>query len=113
MLVVTFVSFWWFRWLRSFRFGGFVPAVSGFSSCQLPDERPSLETSNSVLSFQIVKDPISSCTFDHRQSKEWTGNAGKIANVADATSVMRPDTLYFGTLYLHFKYISRLCICKF
>ena len=34
----------------------------------------------------------------HRQSKEWTGNAGKIANVADATSVMRPDTLYFGTL---------------
>ena len=47
---------------------------------------------------------------NHRQSKEWTGNAGKIANVADATSVMRPDTLYFGTLYLHFKYISGLCI---
>ena len=22
------------------------------------------------------------------------------------TSVIRPDTLYFGTLYLHFKYIS-------
>ena len=33
---------------------------------------------------------------------------GKIANVADATSVTRPDTLYFGTLY-----ISRLCIYKF
>ena len=49
----------------------------------------------------------------HRQSKEWTGNAGKIANVADATSVMRPDTPYFGTLYLHFKNISRLCIYKF
>ena len=44
-------------------------------------------------------------TYEHRQSKEWTRNAGKIANVADATSVMRPDTLYFGTLYLHFKYI--------
>ena len=27
----------------------------------------------------------------HRQSKEWTGNAGKSANVADATSVIRPD----------------------
>ena len=27
-----------------------------------------------------------------------TGNVGKIANVADATSVMRPDTLYFGPL---------------
>ena len=50
---------------------------------------------------------------EHRQSKEWTGNAGKIVNVADATSVMRPDTLYFGTLYLHFKYILRLCIYKF
>ena len=50
---------------------------------------------------------------DHRQSKEWTGNAGKIANVADATSVIRADTLYFGTLYLHFKCISRLCIYKF
>ena len=36
----------------------------------------------------------------HRQSKGWTGNADKVANVADATSVMRPDTLYFGTLYL-------------
>ena len=45
--------------------------------------------------------------------KEWTGNGGKIANIADATSVMRPDTLYFGTLYLHFKYISRLFIYKF
>ena len=51
--------------------------------------------------------------YNHRQSKEWTGNANKIANVADATSVMRSDTLYFGTLYLHFKYISRLCIYKF
>ena len=30
----------------------------------------------------------------HRQSKEWTGNANKIANVADATSVMRSDTVY-------------------
>ena len=50
---------------------------------------------------------------DHRQSKERTGNAGKIANVTDATSVMRPGTLYFGTLCLHFKYISRLCIYKF
>ena len=45
---------------------------------------------------------------DHRQSKEWTGNADKIANVADDTSSMRPDTLYFGALHLHFKYISRL-----
>ena len=26
------------------------------------------------------------------------------------TSVIRPDTLYFGTLYLHFKYISGLYI---
>ena len=50
---------------------------------------------------------------EHRQSKEWTGNTGKIANVADATSVMRPDMLYFGTRYLYFKYISRLCIYKF
>ena len=56
---------------------------------------------------------MSDSQFMHRQSKEWTGNAGKIANVADGTSVMRPDTLYFGTLYLHFKYISRLCIYKF
>ena len=39
----------------------------------------------------------SSFDWDHRQSKEWTGNAGKIANVADATSVIWPDTLYFGT----------------
>ena len=46
-------------------------------------------------------------------SQEWTGDVGKIVNVADATSVMRPNTLYFGTLYLHFKYISRLCIYKF
>ena len=51
--------------------------------------------------------------WNHRQSKEWTGNAGKIANVVDVTSIMRPDTLYIGTLYLHFKYISRLCIYKF
>ena len=50
---------------------------------------------------------------NHRQSKEWIGNVGKIANVGDATSVMRPDTLYFGIPYLHFKYISRLCIYKF
>ena len=35
---------------------------------------------------------------DHRQSKEWTGNAGKIANVADATFVIRPDTLYSGRI---------------
>ena len=46
-------------------------------------------------------------------SKEWTENVGKIVNVADATSGMQPDTLYFGTLYLHFKYISRVCIYKF
>ena len=32
---------------------------------------------------------------DHRQSKQWTGNADKI--VADATSVIRPDTLYLGS----------------
>ena len=50
---------------------------------------------------------------NQRQSKEWTGKAGKIANVADDTSVVRPDTLYFETLYLLFKYISRLCIHKF
>ena len=50
---------------------------------------------------------------NHRQSKKWTGNAGKIANVADAAFVMRPDTLCFGTLYLYFKYISRLFIYKF
>ena len=31
-----------------------------------------------------------------------------MASVADATSVMRPDTLYFGTLYLHFKYFKTL-----
>ena len=31
--------------------------------------------------------------FKHRQSKEWTGNADKIANVVDATSVIRPDIL--------------------
>ena len=36
----------------------------------------------------------------HRQSKEWTGNAGLSPNVADATSVIRSDTLYFGILYL-------------
>lgn len=35
---------------------------------------------------------------DHRQSKEWTGNVGKNVNVAVATSVLRHDTLYFGTL---------------
>ena len=45
---------------------------------------------------------------NHRQS-----NVNKIANVADATFVMRPDTLYFGTLYLYFKYISRLFTYKF
>ena len=38
------------------------------------------------------------CVQKHRQSKEWTGNAGKNANVADATSVIWPDMLYFGTL---------------
>ena len=66
------------------------------------------------MSLTISKLTImSDSQFMHRQSKEWTGNAGKIANVADGTSVMRPDTLYFGTLYLHFKYISRLCIYKF
>ena len=27
------------------------------------------------------------------------------ANVADATSVILPDTIYVGTLLLHFKYI--------
>ena len=64
-----------------------------------------------ILSSQEVKSDFTSK--DHRQSKEWTGNAGKIANVADATSVIRADTLYFGTLYLHFKCISRLCIYKF
>ena len=61
---------------------------------------------------------------DHRQSKEWTGNAGKIANVADATSVIWPDTLHFRTLYLQFKYIfqdfvftnfkqERQCLCNY
>ena len=39
-----------------------------------------------------------SFSFEHRPSKEWTGNAGKSANVADATSVIWSDTLYFGTL---------------
>ena len=36
--------------------------------------------------------------FYHRQSKEWIGNAGKSTNVADATSVIRPNMLYIGTL---------------
>ena len=56
---------------------------------------------------------VASYRFYHRQSKEWTGNAGKIANVADATSVIRPDTFYFGTLLLHFKYIAGLCMYIF
>ena len=30
--------------------------------------------------------------------KEWTGNASKSTNVADATSVIWLDTLYFATL---------------
>ena len=34
----------------------------------------------------------------HRQSKKWTGNAGQSANVTDATFVIQPDTLYFGTI---------------
>ena len=49
---------------------------------------------------------------NHRQSKERTGNAGKSANVADATSVMRPDTFYFGTLLFYFKYTSELRISE-
>ena len=59
-------------------------------------------TYDNIASFTAV--------YEHRQSKVWTGNADKIVNVADATSVMRPDTFYFETLYLHFKYILRLCI---
>ena len=54
------------------------------------------------LFFQILQQTNFS---NHRQSMEWIGNVGKIANVADTTSVMRPDTLYFGTVYLNFKYI--------
>ena len=60
-----------------------------------------------------MKDTSKCISGEHRQSKEWTGNAGKIANVADATSVMQPDALYFRTLYLHFNYISKLCIYTF
>ena len=68
---------------------------------------------NHVCDIQITKVNNFRTKTEYRQLKEWTGNAGKIANVADATSVMRPDTLYFGTLYLKFKYVSRLCIYKF
>ena len=44
---------------------------------------------------------------------EWIGNVGKIGYVADATSVMWPDTLYFRTLYLHFKYIEDFVFTNF
>ena len=37
VLVVTFASAISFRWFRSFRFGGFVPVVLGFSTCQKTD----------------------------------------------------------------------------
>ena len=30
--------------------------------------------------------------------KQWRGNAGESANIADAASIIRPDKLYFGTL---------------
>ena len=42
---------------------------------------------------------VANCSvLQNRKSKKWTGNAGCSANVADATSVIRPDTLNFGTL---------------
>ena len=43
---------------------------------------------------------------------KWSRNAFySTSKIADATSVIRPDTLYFGTL--HFRYISELCIYIF
>ena len=68
-----------------------------------PTQRKTAQTCSVLASYR----------FYHRQSKEWTGNAGKIANVADATSVIRSDILYFGTLLLHFKYIAGLCMYIF
>ena len=69
--------------------------------------------------FYSISTISSTPSFVHRQSKEWTGNAGKNAHVADATSVMRPNTLYFGTLYLstlnsttNFKQ-GRQCLCNY
>ena len=53
-----------------------------------------------LIFFQILQQTNFS---NHRQSMEWIGNVGKIANVVDATFVMRPDTLYF----------RRFCIYKF
>ena len=47
--------------------------------------------------------------FKDEQSRERTGNDGK----APMRSIIRPDTLYLGTLELHFRYISRLCIYIF
>ena len=34
-------------------------------------------------------------------------------NVVDATCVIQPDMLYFGTLYPRFKYISGHCTCTY
>ena len=50
--------------------------------------------------------------FNRRQSKEVTIRAGKTFNVFDghATSLIQPDTLYFGILLLYSKYISGLLV---
>ena len=45
----------------------------------------------------------------HRQSKEWTGNAGKIANVADATSVPITECLRY---IFDFRNITIACRLK-
>ena len=58
---------------------------------------------------------------NHRQSKEWTGKAGKIDNAADATSVMRPDTLEpcISTLNIFQDFVStnfkqeQQCLCDY
>ena len=41
--------------------------------------------------------------------KERTGNVGQSCNVADATSVIRPDTLYFGILHVSFVLLLQKC----
>ena len=65
----------------------------------------------------LSKDAFEYVCFNHIQSKKSLkiARAEALNNFVDVASVIRPDTLYFGTLSPHFKYISLgLCIhiCK-
>ena len=50
------------------------------------------------MDYMVKNFPKHLCHYNHRQSKEWTGNADHSANIADASSVILPDTLCFRTL---------------